>query len=622
MADVIEIDAEVTETETLSVDMDSNVGGGSGVAGYAYLPDKPQINGVTLVGNKTSADLGIESGDSFGNFKIGSETVSAESADDTFEFTVGNHMQMAKSGKGIRFDTYNVAPQSHAAINTMYGAGDEDNYGHLKLKHNVVDASSSDHTAISTYGAKIIRDNLQSQIDDCVDEMVTRSSQFGFGYMVAIDDSAGSSLNEGKSYTARDLYGWGKFELTNGGIIAVKFPTNVRQRQTAPRTYAPPLLRINTGDVSHTDYVGIYYNGEIIPSNQIKANDVALLVYDEANERFEHVGFTNVGQYTTTKAGIVPASGTTSIDYFKVLTAGGWDSLDTYGNNYNSLQAYVDGVLQSKLVSGTNIKTINNESILGSGNITISGGGAITDVVDAGGDPPTLHIQITTDEGDVYHLPIMTQQSGENHYMIKPYLLPLASSAYPSSRGAITGADKAKLDGITAGAEPNVQADWSQTDSSADDFIKNKPNLAAVATSGSYVDLSNKPTIPSKTSDLTNDSGFITDVPYASRTAAGIIKACYSANSPVDFTVQFDVPHYNRADSVITVSVPMIHGESNNIDAQWLPAFNGTDGTWSGTKGAVPAPATTDVGKFLMADGTWGVPSSITTSEIDTIMAS
>lgn len=36
-------------------------------------------------------------------------------------------------------------------------------------------------------------------------------------------------------------------------------------------------------------------------------------------------------------------------------------------------------------------------------------------------------------------------------------------------------------------------------------------NLAAVATSGDYNDLSNKPSIPSKTSDLTNDSGFITN---------------------------------------------------------------------------------------------------------------
>lgn len=37
-----------------------------------------------------------------------------------------------------------------------------------------------------------------------------------------------------------------------------------------------------------------------------------------------------------------------------------------------------------------------------------------------------------------------------------------------------------------------------------------KSDLATVATSGSYNDLSNKPTIPTKTSKLTNDSGFIT----------------------------------------------------------------------------------------------------------------
>ena len=59
MADVIEIDAEVSVSETLTADYDSSVGGGGGVAGYQYLPDKPSINGVTLVGNKTSEDLGL-----------------------------------------------------------------------------------------------------------------------------------------------------------------------------------------------------------------------------------------------------------------------------------------------------------------------------------------------------------------------------------------------------------------------------------------------------------------------------------------------------------------------------------------------------------------------------------
>lgn len=40
-----------------------------------------------------------------------------------------------------------------------------------------------------------------------------------------------------------------------------------------------------------------------------------------------------------------------------------------------------------------------------------------------------------------------------------------------------------------------IQSNWTQTDTSSKDFIKNKPTLATVATSGSYNDLSDKPTL-------------------------------------------------------------------------------------------------------------------------------
>lgn len=53
-----------------------------------------------------------------------------------------------------------------------------------------------------------------------------------------------------------------------------------------------------------------------------------------------------------------------------------------------------------------------------------------------------------------------------------------------------TSAEKNKLAGIAANAEVNVQSDWNATDGDA--FIKNKP------------------TIPTKTSQLTNDSNFAT----------------------------------------------------------------------------------------------------------------
>jgi len=113
-----------------------------------------------------------------------------------------------------------------------------------------------------------------------------------------------------------------------------------------------------------------------------------------------------------------------------------------------------------------------------------------------------------------------------------------------------------------------VQSDWTQTDNQAPDYIKNKPSipaaqvnsdwdattgvaqilnkptLATVATSGSYTDLINKPTIPAavtKTSDLINDGEngidpFITaaDVP-ASVTSVGLtMPSAFSvANSPI-----------------------------------------------------------------------------------------
>ncbi len=41
--------------------------------------------------------------------------------------------------------------------------------------------------------------------------------------------------------------------------------------------------------------------------------------------------------------------------------------------------------------------------------------------------------------------------------------------------------------------------------------VTGKPTFTTVATSGNYNDLTNKPTIPTKTSDLTNDSGFLTE---------------------------------------------------------------------------------------------------------------
>lgn len=81
--------------------------------------------------------------------------------------------------------------------------------------------------------------------------------------------------------------------------------------------------------------------------------------------------------------------------------------------------------------------------------------------------------------------------TGDAAILNKPANL-VQDANYVHTDSNYTATEKSKLAGIESGAEANVQADWSVTSSSSDAFIKNKPS------------------IPSKVSDLTNDSGFAT----------------------------------------------------------------------------------------------------------------
>lgn len=141
------------------------------------------------------------------------------------------------------------------------------------------------------------------------------------------------------------------------------------------------------------------------------------------------------------------------------------------------------------------------------------------------------------------------------------------------SENDYTDADKAKLDGIETGAEANVQADWEQDDSTAADYIKNKPSipagvvvdqtysalsanaqsgtavaqavsgkantadLATVATSGSYADLTNKPTIPT-----VNDAVLTVQ---RNGTAVGTFSANAAAAATINITVPVDADEVN-----------------------------------------------------------------------------
>lgn len=77
-------------------------------------------------------------------------------------------------------------------------------------------------------------------------------------------------------------------------------------------------------------------------------------------------------------------------------------------------------------------------------------------------------------------------------------------------------------------------------------------------------------------------------------------------------------PKYNGSDMTGSTNIPEVktYTAGSNVaisDQNVISAtdttysnFTGTDGTAAGVAGLVPAPATTDAGKFLKADGTWG----------------
>lgn len=86
-----------------------------------------------------------------------------------------------------------------------------------------------------------------------------------------------------------------------------------------------------------------------------------------------------------------------------------------------------------------------------------------------------------------------------------------------SKDGLMSRTDKTKLDGIATGAEANVQSDWNQTTTTADDYIKNKPAVNKVKQT-TKSDNHDYPVLVSAeyspTSGTDYEAGYNTDIKY------------------------------------------------------------------------------------------------------------
>ena len=173
---------------------------------------------------------------------------------------------------------------------------------------------------------------------------------------------------------------------------------------------------------------------------------------------------------------------------------------------------------------------------------------------------------------------------------------------------------------ISATAAQQVQSNWNESDPSSVSYIQNKPDLsiyaesanlatvattgsyddltdkpdlsiyaekadlATVATTGDYDDLTNKPSIPTKTSDLTNDSGFITasDIPaqvQSDWTETDTSDPAYIAHKPSLATVATSGDYGDLLNKPTINNVPAVTSSDN--DKVLKASYSGGVGSYS-----------------------------------------
>ena len=173
----------------------------------------------------------------------------------------------------------------------------------------------------------------------------------------------------------------------------------------------------------------------------------------------------------------------------------------TVGNQDKSIIANAQAIQgkQDKLVSGTNIKTINNQSILGSGNISIEGGGGSTIVVD--------DALSDTSENPVQNKVITTKvNSLESSLASKANASDIPTKVSQLENDS-TYQTKANLD--TALADYAKTSDVNSKNTLQDTAIQN--NTDAIATINQTLESkADTSAIPTKVSQLENDSDFAT----------------------------------------------------------------------------------------------------------------
>lgn len=299
------------------------------------------------------------------------------------------------------------------------------------------------------------------------------------------------------AYGAGSSYGSGSITIVDSLLSTA---TDAALSANQGRILKELIDSISVGDF---DLSGYYSKEET--DNLLKSYATTSSLTNHTGDTTKHITATERTNWNTAYESYHTHSNKSVLDGITTTLISNWNT--AYTNNHtHSNKSVLDGITSTKVANWDGVVTnwnkaftfdssgdlkvkvnvIGEKEISAYGAGTSSGTGAIT-IVD-GLTSTATNAALSANQGRILKELIESQSGGDvdlsNYYT------------------------KTQVDDLIEDVDPS----WSN--------ISGKPTFATVATSGSYSDLSNKPTIPTNTNQLTNGAGYITGITKSMVTTA------------------------------------------------------------------------------------------------------